>query len=230
MSVSVRSTVACPERMGCMDKLTAGDPVRRESILEVRVDLVHSEPAIWRQLEMSGSLALNQIHQVLQAAFGWEDVHLHRFTPEDPFAPLRPVDGEYPEALQWLPGRECEEPGDRAEEDCTLEQLFALGAGAAFYEYDFGDSWLHRLELVSHRPEDADSPPARLIGGARRGPLEDSGGLPGYEEIMDALADPAHPGHAEYAAWVADATGSDAPYDPAFLDIPAVNRALTGQF
>ncbi|GAC1503536.1 MAG: hypothetical protein NVS2B15_26370 [Pseudarthrobacter sp.] len=114
-----------------MDKPEAGTTVRRESILEVRVDLVHSEPAIWRQLEMSGSLALNQVHQVLQAAFGWEDVHLHRFTPDDPFGPLRPVDGEYPEALQWLPGQECEEPEDSPEEDCTLEQLFSLGPARA---------------------------------------------------------------------------------------------------
>jgi hypothetical protein len=83
---------------------------------------------------------------------------------------------------------------------------------------------------VSRRPSDADSPPARLIGGARRGPLEDSGGLPGYEEIMDALADPSHPDHAEHAARVAEITGSDGPFDPAFLDIAAVNRALAEQF
>jgi hypothetical protein len=29
---------------------------------------------------------------------------------------------------------------------------------------------------------------------------------------------------------VADITGSDAPFDPAFPDLPAVNRALAGQF
>lgn len=213
-----------------MDKLEAGSLVSRESILEVRVELVHSEPAIWRQLEIRGSLALHQVHQVLQAAFDWEDAHLHRFTPDDPFAPLRPVDGEYPEALQWPPGRECEEPGDRPEEECSLEQLLALGSGAAFYEYDFGDSWLHRLELVSRRPATADNPNALLVGGARRGPLEDSGGFPGYEEIMDALADPSHPDHTEYSAWVADITGSDVAFDPSFLDIPAVNRALANKF
>ncbi|MDQ0693183.1 hypothetical protein QF047_004143 [Arthrobacter sp. W4I7] len=170
---------------------------------------------------------LSQVHQVLQAAFGWEDAHLHRFVTSDPFTPLRPVAGEFPEVPQWLPGQQCEEPGDRPEEDCSLDQLLALGSGGAFYEYDFGDSWLHRLGLVSRRPADEDSPPARLIDGARRGPLEDSGGFPGYEEIMDALADPAHSDHAE---WVADITGSDAPFDPAFLDIPAVNRALAKQF
>jgi hypothetical protein len=77
---------------------------------------------MWRQLEIRGSLALDQVHQVLQAAFGWEDAHLHRFLPDDPFAPLRPVGGEYPESLQWLPGRECEEPEDRPEEAYTLDQ------------------------------------------------------------------------------------------------------------
>lgn len=77
---------------------------------------------------------------------------------------------------------------------------------------------------------DEDSPQARLIDGARRAPLEDSGGFPGYEEIMDALADPTHPNHTEQVAWVADMTGSDAPFDPAFLDISAVNRALAEQF
>nr|WP_306916351.1 MULTISPECIES: hypothetical protein [unclassified Arthrobacter] len=72
--------------------------------------------------------------------------------------------------LQWIPGQECEEPDDRPQEDWSLDQLIALGVGAAFYEYDFGDSWLHRLELVSRRPADEETPPARLSGGAPRVP------------------------------------------------------------
>ena len=47
---------------------------------------------------------------------------------------------------------------------------------------------------------------------------------------MDALADPSHPDHAEYSAWVADMTSSGGPLDPAFLDIAAVDRALASQF
>jgi hypothetical protein len=167
---------------------------------------------------------------VLQTAFGWEDMHLHRFTALEPFVPLRPVDGEFPEDLQWLPRQECFEPDDRPEEDLSLEQLFVLGSGAAFYEYDFGDSWLHRLELVSQRPVYEGAPPARLIDGARRGPLEDSGGSSGYEEILEVLADPNDPDYAECAAWVAEITGSDGPFDPGFLDASAVNRKLSGLF
>lgn len=183
--------------MGSMDKLEAGNRDRLEYILEVRVELVDSEPDIWRLLEIRSYMDLDHVHQVLRAAFGWEDAHLHRFTTGDPLGPLRPVDGEDPEVLQWLPGRECEEPTDRPEEDCSLDQLLTPGSGRAFYEYDFGDSWLHRLELVSRRPADEVSPHARLIDGARCGPLQDSGGFPGYEEIMDAGQSPRlhrHPG------------------------------------
>jgi len=175
-------------------------------------------------------MTLDQVHRVLQAAFDWEGMHLHRFTALEPFVGLRPVDGEIPDDLQWLPKQECLDPDDRAEEDLSLEQLFALGSGVAYYEYDFGDSWLHRLELVSRRPVGEVAPQARLIDGARRGPLEDSGGLPGYEEIMDALADPSHPDHDEHSAWVADMTGSTEPFDPAFLDIADVNRTLVKLF
>jgi hypothetical protein len=214
--------------MDFMDAFEGG--AGREAVLELRVELVDSEPAIWRLLEIRDSMALNQVHRVLQAAFGWEDAHLHRFVTSDPFAPLRPVDGEFAEVPQWLPGQECEEPADRPEEDCSLDQLLALGACTAFYEYDFGDSWLHRLELVSRRPAEPCDPFARLIDGDRRGPLEDSGGFPGYEEIMDALADPGHPDHAEHSAWVADMTGSDALFDPAFLDIVDVNGTLAKLF
>jgi hypothetical protein len=213
-----------------MDRLVVGTEVGPEQVLVVRVELVDSEPEIWRQLEIRSTMMLSQVHQVLQAAFGWEDAHLHRFTAEDPFAPLRPVAGDVPQTLQWLPRQQCEELDDRPEEDCSLDQLLALGAGAAFYEYDFGDSWLHRLELVSRRPTDEDTPVARLVDGARRGPLEDSGGFPGYEAIMDSLADPSHPDHAEHSEWVAGMIGSDEPFDPAFLDVPAVNRVLADQF
>lgn len=74
-----------------------------EWVLDVRVGLVGSVPEIWRRLELQASLRLGQVHRVLQVAFGWEDVHLHRFTDSDPFAPLRPIDGEIPDALQWMP-------------------------------------------------------------------------------------------------------------------------------
>jgi hypothetical protein len=95
-----------------MDISEAGTGVGQDAILEVRVKLVDSEPEIWPLFELRGFLALSQVHQILKAAFGREDAHLHRFVTSDPFAPLRPLDGGFPERPQWLPGQQCEEPGD----------------------------------------------------------------------------------------------------------------------
>jgi hypothetical protein len=63
--------------MGCMDKFDAGAGVGQDSVLGVHVELVDSVPEIWRRFKLLGSLALSQVRQVLQAAFGWEDAHLH---------------------------------------------------------------------------------------------------------------------------------------------------------
>ncbi|UKA77606.1 plasmid pRiA4b ORF-3 family protein [Arthrobacter sp. FW306-07-I] len=56
--------------------------------------LVDSHPEIWRQLEIRSTMTLDQVHRVLQAAFGWKDMHLHRFTALEPFVRLQPPSGE----------------------------------------------------------------------------------------------------------------------------------------
>jgi hypothetical protein len=76
---------------------------------------------------------------------------------------------------------------------------------------------------------DEDTPSARLTGGARRGPLEDSGGLPGYENILEALADPTHPDHTDFSEWVLSVANSDEPFDRDLLDIDHVNQMLASR-
>jgi hypothetical protein len=95
------------------------------------------------------------------------------------------------------------------------------------YEYDFGDGWIHRLELTGNLPMPANAPRARLQDGARRAPLEDSGGIGGYHDLLDALADPGHEEHEDLQAWVTWTAGPWQEFDPEQLDINAVNNELT---
>ena len=46
---------------------------------QVRVDLDGAKPPIWRRLLLSSELMLNELHEVLQQAMGWDDSHLHEF-------------------------------------------------------------------------------------------------------------------------------------------------------
>jgi hypothetical protein len=57
-------------------------------------------------------------------------------------------------------------------------------------------------------------------------PPEDCGGVWGYEDLREVLADPAHEQHAEMLEWLCLQAAAD--FDPARFDVDEVNRALGG--
>lgn len=93
------------------------------------------------------------------------------------------------------PGREF--PDDlMPEEDVTLTE--ALGTRKTFeYLYDFGDSWWHKINVEQTVKLDSSIEYAQCVGGENVCPPEDMGGSLGYEEFLEALADPQHPEHTE---------------------------------
>jgi uncharacterized protein YidB (DUF937 family) len=200
-------------------------------LLRVRVSIVGSEPVIWRLLDVDSSLTLDCVHHVIQTAVGWRDAHLHSFTDTDPYKRLRPVNGEIPEPRRWVSHDLLgDDEDDLPEADWSLGQILPPGSGPLFYEYDFGDAWIHRLELVDSRPMPVNAPRARLLDGALRAPLEDSGGIGGYRDLLDALADPGHDEHEDLKSWVAWTVGPWQEFDPDRLDINAVNNELAQLF
>lgn len=176
--------------------------------LNLRVSVSGCDPEIWRLLDVDAGISLAEFHDVLQIAFGWRDSHLHSFTDHSPFAPHH----ELPESA-W-----------------ALSQVFDGFDGPLFYAYDFGDEWIHVIELVERIDRGQRAPKAVLVDGARRGPLEDSGGIAGYAEKLAVLADPQHPEHDGVAEWVRRVAGARLPYDPNFLDIDGVNADLAARF
>jgi hypothetical protein len=54
-------------------------PPPEVSGFRVRLDLLGTKPPVWRRLELPGDLTLPRVHDVIQAAMGWTDSHLHRF-------------------------------------------------------------------------------------------------------------------------------------------------------
>ncbi|WP_235624926.1 plasmid pRiA4b ORF-3 family protein [Mycobacteroides abscessus] len=40
---------------------------------------MYAKPPIWRRLVLPGDLVLDELHDVLQVAMGWQDGHLHKF-------------------------------------------------------------------------------------------------------------------------------------------------------
>ena len=181
----------------------AAAPVRA-AVYQVKVTLRGAKPPIWRRLRLPAATTLAQLHQVIQVAFGWEDAHLHAFE----------VGGRRysrPDFELW------DEAADEGK--ARLRDLAARPGTRLRYTYDFGDSWEHDVLVENILPSDG-VPHAVCLTGRRAGPPEDCGGVWGYAELCDILADPDHPDHAERVDWLGH------PHDPAAFDKDAVNASL----
>lgn len=156
--------------------------------LKVRVSLETAQPMVTRLIAMDPALTLDRVHAVLQSAFGWSNSHLHQFTQRN----CRVEDRKFFIYPYWEP--DMLEVGSFAdpETDVSIGELLREAGDFCYYEYDFGDSWVHRLELEG-QAEPADF--AYVIEGAGQAPEEDSRGrqadreLPVHVLSRDALAE-----------------------------------------
>ncbi len=149
-------------------------------IATLRIELVGSEPLIWREVEVPTSVTLKVLHHIVQAAMGWFDDHLWELT---------------------VAGRRY---GPSAAGKARLRDVLRPSKTRIDYLYDFGDSWEHRLTLTRIRAGDPGLSYPRYVAGERNAPPEDCGGLPGFYELLDAVRDPAHPEHDHATEWLDD--------------------------
>ncbi len=154
--------------------------------VQVLVSLDDIDPPVWRQLIVASSYSLRQLHLIIQAAFGWHDSHLHEFE----IGGLRYGNGDIAN-------------DDKVEGDAwTFEEIevalrdFSRELGLQFkYIYDFGDHWVHTIELENLVALGQLPKTATCVAGARACPPEDVGAVWGNAEFLEALADPKHEQH-----------------------------------
>ena len=178
--------------------------------IEFKMTLLGSEPPIWRRFAVRQDLTLTQLHDVIQVVMGWQDSHLHQFMiGEARYASRDPEVDLWWEDDELLDGRTV-----------RLGKVVA-GVGSTFlYEYDFGDSWMHRLEVLDVSPPERALQYALCLAGERACPPEDCGGIGGYEALLEAISDPEHEEHDSWLEWVVEGL------EPEVFELDPVNRRL----
>jgi hypothetical protein len=88
------------------------------------------------------------------------------------------------------------------------------------YEYDLGDCWKHEVVVEEILTPDKASRLPRRIAGERASPPEDCGGVHGFQELINAMRDPAHPEREHYLDWLGR------PFDPDAFDVAETNDRL----
>ena len=173
---------------------------------QLKISLKGAKPPIWRRLLIADSVSLPKLHQAIQIAMGWTDSHLHQFI----------VDGEF----YGRPDPDFDDMEMEDERHYKLSQFLQKEKDWILYEYDFGDSWEHKITLEKILPFDPKAVLPKCIKGKGACPPEDVGGIWGYYGFLDALADPSHPEHEDYKEWI----GCD--FDPQSCDIEEINELL----
>jgi Plasmid pRiA4b ORF-3-like protein len=192
-----------------MNRSTPAAPSGSNSFYEIctlRIELLGSDPLIWRELEAPTSITLNVLHNVIQVAMGWFDQHLWEFTIDKQRYGL-PMDEDW--------GTEPRREAART----RLRDVLKPHKTTIDYIYDFGDSWEHRLTITRVRLGQPDVRYPRYVAGERNAPPEDCGGIPGFYAALATRADPDDPDHDEMVKWLDN-------YDPNLIDEVALKLAL----
>jgi hypothetical protein len=149
---------------------------------QFKIILADSDPMIWRTFQVPGEYRMDRFHQVLQIVMGWNNAHLHEFRINGRTVGMV-ADCEYDFIVE-------DETKFRLS-DFNLKERDTLS-----YLYDFGDHWEHIIHLDRVSNQKATSP--FCTNGKGACPPDDCGGVFGYTELLEVLADPKHP---EYEGW-----------------------------
>lgn len=180
-----------------------------ESIARLKISLLDTDPAIWRRVEVLADLTLEALHAVIQSAMGWTNSHLHQFE-----VGRKVIAGPGAGAIGFAEAR------PESTRRVRLSGLVAGGVKRFRYIYDMGDDWQHEVRIEKVLAADPAAAYPRFVDGAGRCPPEDVGGLPGFYDFLDAMAQPEHLDHDELADWYGG------PFDPADMDEAGIRSRL----
>jgi hypothetical protein len=123
------------------------------AIVQIHVQLREVEPAVWRRIQIPAAATMADLHEVLQAALGWTNSHLHEF--------------QIGADRIGVPDPEWDEDDEVRDEALVLVGEAAVPGARLHYVYDFG-------ELIAVAQSDVRYP--RCLDGAGPCPPENVGG------------------------------------------------------
>jgi len=180
-------------------------------IVQIKVKLLGvTKPPVWRRVQLRADTRLDQLHEILQAALGWENYHMHAF--------------EFGEERFGVRDPELDFSDERK---VTLGELTDIGTRFR-YTYDFGDDWHHEILVEDLLDPDTNTHYPILVDAKGACPPEDCGGVWGYADLKEILADPSHDEHQERLEWLELDDANE--FDPNAVPTGTIDHelALTG--
>lgn len=191
----------------------------------VTIELVGSNPLIWRKVIMPADATFNRLHDVIQNVTNFQGgypsngYHLFEFNLGDLIVTndeeayeehkgYKENKAIYDEILRTTPEDFLEfekRRQERLKTDTRMPARVKIDSyleerGEIKYLYDFGDGWEFVIKLEDTVDDYYFGYPT-LLDGAETAPPEDVGGLDGFEDFLVIYRDVNHPEHKETKTW-----------------------------
>jgi len=170
----------------------------------IKITLDGANPPVSRLVKIRSDIPLDVLHKVIQKAMGWQDCHLHQF-----------IVGKTRYSLPTDYGMEKMD-----EREFSLREIAPNKGAKLKYEYDFGDSWIHIIQVQQVIADKSGFSHPECLGGENACPPEDIGGVWGYAELQEILKNPKREEYEHYRDWAGPG------FDPAAFNLKKVNAAL----
>jgi hypothetical protein len=187
-----------------------GNKTKDNNIVQIKITLLDTDPEIFRRVLVYANTPLADLHDVIQNAMGWEHDHLYHFI-KDKVIYVQDDDTDFGLLMR-----------DRvkSESEYTVDDLVPNVRAKFLYEYDFGDSWMHEVKREKFTQAVTELQHPICLEGQGACPPEDCGGVYGYYQLLEVLADPKNPEYEESLEWFSD------DFKPKYFDIDEANRKL----
>lgn len=178
------------------EQVASLDDVRALSLYQLRIEIEMEGYEIWRRVLVPSTYSFRHLHKIIQTVFDWQNYHLHMFEAKKTGAKVKEiVADDDPETLEWI---DLDLYDILQERFTALEDIFP-DHEEVVYEYDFGDSWRHKIIL--EKVVQADSFRASFLEGVGERPPEDVGSSWGYHEYKRVMANPYDPEYESMKLW-----------------------------
>ena len=177
------------------------------------IELLDSEPLVWRQIVVPTNYNLYQFHMALQGAFGWENSHLFQFCENDLTDPIGyGIPDNYDSDTKVFDAKKVK-----------ISKVFKVPGQQYHYVYDFGDYWRHKIRFEKIEAKEMGGP--YCLGGEGACPPEDVGGIHGYQEMLEAFKKSTSKETKEYRQWLGLVDSEN--WDAHFCSIRETNKRLS---
>jgi len=163
--------------------------------LNIRLDL-NGRDAV-RKLRVPETISFNELHNLLQTAFGWKSRHLHSFGF---FKEWIKKYGAAPDVELFSDKGSFENNPNASSTDGRTLADFVPEFNKILYIYDFGDYWCHYIDIENIIDGCEDKLPL-LLSGTGDSPPEDVGGSAGFSDFLEIMSNPNHKDYEDFFEW-----------------------------